>query len=1117
MNKLTFMFSFFFLFTMSSVAQFSYSDDFESYTVGDYIGSNSAVWSTWSGATGGAEDAQVADVNANASSNSIYFESTATNGGPQDVVLDFGDVFSTGDFVFQSDFYVNQYSGAYFNFQAESVIGTTWALDCHMVDGAISFQNGSTVMLAGAYTQAVWFTMKMEINLTTNNWEVFIDGTSIGSFANGVNQIASIDIFPIQGNQFYVDNISVAHTPYVMPQLNGAMLLINPIEGLVSQERFATTEVKNLGLTTISSFDLVLNYGSTELTESISGVSLTSFDAMTVDFTTPIVLGEGGAALTVSITNINGLGIDDNDASDDSKTIEVNPVIPAEGKVVIAEQGTGTWSGWCPRGTVAMAQMARDFEGFYQGIAIHNGDPMELEAYNQDLGVSGYPSALVDRGTEIDPGDIKLDFMERILVPPTAFITNGAVLDGDSLNVSLTVDFNLAASGNWKIACVLTEDNVSGVSSGYSQTNYYSGGNNGDLVGVDGVNWTDLPGTVSASNMVYHNVARALSPSFAGHAGFPNSIELGSTYTFNFKFAIDENWKTEDMHIVGMVIGTDSKIDNGSSSSIDDAIAAGFVAGTNVLGATELSQFDDVMINPSQGSSGDVLSVTMSGSLPSQYINTNLGYSQYSSTNSLVRFSQYSSTNSFFGSLVEFNLGVYSDYDALMQVAIPQDQEIGVYDIEMRFSGSSNNWILLEHNFEILASIYGCPYPDFIEYNPDYDIADPYLCLTLVVNGCTDPSAFNFNPEANVDNETCVIYGCTNPEADNYNSEATVSDESCIVFGCINPTAENYNSLATNNDGSCLIYGCVLSVFPNYNPEATVDDLSCSFGVLDVFGCTDESALNYYAASNVDNGTCIFNEDGDDCSISIQEEDIPLYLPEGWVLFGYTCLEPLDLSLGFESIVDLVIIVKDSDGNAYLPEWNFNGIGDLIYSRGYQIKTTEEILDFSFCPTITVLEEVSNPQYQVGDLVEGGIVFYIDETGEHGLVAAMEDLGQFEWGCYGTTISGADGQSIGTGYQNTLDIVAGCSETPIAASEALAYESEGYSDWYLPSFDELYEMYNTIGNGGSEGNIGGFSSGYYSSSSDHNNIDAWFVIFNNGYTGYGSKSDLRRVRVIRAF
>ena len=574
-------------------AQFSFSDDFENYSVGDYIGSNSSIWSTWSGATGGAEDVMVTDTNANQSSNSIYFSSTAANGGPQDVVLDFGTVFNNGDFVFESDFYVNQSAGAYFNFQAEAVIGTTWALDCHMSNGEILFQNGSDVVLATTYSQASWFTMKMEMNLTTNNWEVFIDGISMGSFANGETQIASIDIFPLEGNQFYVDNISVSHTPYILQELNGAMILINPIEGLVSQNRFAKVEVKNLGLTTINSFDVVLNYAGTELTESVTGAYLLSFDGMTIDFTSPIVLGEGSSTLSATITNVNGLV--DNDASDDAKIIEVNAVKPADGKIVIAEEGTGTWCGWCPRGTVAMDQMARDFDGFYQGIAIHNGDPMAVTAYDQDLNVSSYPSALVDRSTEIDPGDIKVDFMERIIVQPSAMISNGASVDGDSLNVSLTVAFNTGASGNWKIACVLTEDNVTGVGSNYAQSNSYSGGDAGDLIGVDGTNWADLPGSVSASNMVYQHVARALSPSFEGYAGFPNSIELGSNFTFNFKFGLDEAWKIEDMHIVGMLIGANSMIDNGSSSSVEDAIAAGFVSGTNVLGSTELSQFDDLL------------------------------------------------------------------------------------------------------------------------------------------------------------------------------------------------------------------------------------------------------------------------------------------------------------------------------------------------------------------------------------------------------------------------------------------------------------------------------------------------------------------------------------------
>ena len=62
-------------------------------------------------------------------------------------------------------------------------------------------------------------------------------------------------------------------------------------------------------------------------------------------------------------------------------------------------------------------------------------------------------------------------------------------------------------------------------------------------------------------------------------------------------------------------------------------------------------------------------------------------------------------------------------------------------------------------------------------------------------------------------------------------------------------------------------------------------------------------------------------------------------------------------------------------------------------------------------------------------------------------------------GCFGFNVEGADGTSIGTGYQNTLDIVAGCSEIPIAASEALAYEIEGYTDWlYLQKMNFMKYM-----------------------------------------------------------
>ena len=73
---------------------------------------------------------------------------------------------------------------------------------------------------------------------------------------------------------------------------------------------------------------------------------------------------------------------------------------------------------------------------------------------------------------------------------------------------------------------------------------------------------------------------------------------------------------------------------------------------------------------------------------------------------------------------------------------------------------------------------------------------------------------------------------------------------------------------------------------------------------------------------------------------------------------------------------------------------------------------------------------------------------------------------------------------------------------------------------YLPSKDELIEMYNTIGNGGSEGNIGYFDTNnwpYYWSSSEHDHNGAWDVGFSDGATGDFSKYGAASVRVIRAF
>ena len=65
-------------------------EDFESYNVGDYIGDASAVFTTWSGTTGGDEDAQVSDEQANSGTQSLKIFGAIAGTGPMDIYLPIG-------------------------------------------------------------------------------------------------------------------------------------------------------------------------------------------------------------------------------------------------------------------------------------------------------------------------------------------------------------------------------------------------------------------------------------------------------------------------------------------------------------------------------------------------------------------------------------------------------------------------------------------------------------------------------------------------------------------------------------------------------------------------------------------------------------------------------------------------------------------------------------------------------------------------------------------------------------------------------------------------------------------------------------------------------------------
>jgi hypothetical protein len=139
-------------------------------------------------------------------------------------------------------------------------------------------------------------------------------------------------------------------------------------------------------------------------------------------------------------------------------------------------------------------------------------------------------------------------------------------------------------------------------------------------------------------------------------------------------------------------------------------------------------------------------------------------------------------------------------------------------------------------------------------------------------------------------------------------------------------------------------------------------------------------------------------------------------------------------------------------------------------------------------------------------------VFYITDGGQHGLEAAPADQSSnAEWGCRGTGITGADGTAVGTGAQNTEDILAGCSESGIAAEIADNYSLNSYEDWFLPSKGELNKLYQQ------KDVVGGFAHAGYWSSTEYSRIDAWSQYFNDGNQYRNDKVNPFRVRAVRGF
>jgi len=569
----------------AATAQTTFSDDFESYADNAYIAQSSTKWKTWSNKPGTTEDARVSTEKAFSGTKSLKLASTATGGGPTDIVLPFGQKFTSGTFTYGMKMYVEPGKGAYFNIQATATPGQVWALDAYLTQGGLfNVTTGSVSQASVAYTQGTWIDIELALDLTNNEWKIFLDGTQVASFSNANNSVGSINLYPVnpQGQTtYYVDDVHFEHVPFVQPNLDLSLYAAQTkSKSIAGNSQPLNLTLRNLGLTTINSVDVTWSNGSESHTDMLTGLNLASNQNYNFKHSAPISVPEGEQEISISISKING-GNDENDKND-NRTVKVNGIIPAPGKRVLAEEGTGTWCGWCPRGAVFMDQMAADYPDHFVGVAVHNGDPMTVPAYDQGVGAfpgfTGYPGAIVDRNAVIDPSGLENSLFSRIVLPPAATLLNGAEYDEATgqLTVTVKADFLSNVSGDWRLNVAVTEDSVTGTTAAYNQANYYAGGGSGPMGGYE-----TKPNPVPAAQMRYDHVARGILAGFGGLPGLlPASITAGESHIVTFTWLMPSTYNKEKMHIVSMLIQPGGQVNNVNSFSFDEAIENGLASST---------------------------------------------------------------------------------------------------------------------------------------------------------------------------------------------------------------------------------------------------------------------------------------------------------------------------------------------------------------------------------------------------------------------------------------------------------------------------------------------------------------------------------------------------------
>jgi hypothetical protein len=195
-------------------------------------------------------------------------------------------------------------------------------------------------------------------------------------------------------------------------------------------------------------------------------------------------------------------------------------------------------------------------------IAVHNADPMVYAAYDTGMGglIAGYPSTVINRNMVSDPMNIFTDYANTIGDFGYADITPTVTFNPATrvATVNVSAHFAVDLTGDYRLACVFTEDNVHNAAGGqWDQHNYYSfQSQNIALVDAEnGMDFQALPQVIPSAQMYYNYVARTILGGFNGQAAsLPATIPAGSTQTYTFTYTVPAAYNAWNMHVKVLLI-----------------------------------------------------------------------------------------------------------------------------------------------------------------------------------------------------------------------------------------------------------------------------------------------------------------------------------------------------------------------------------------------------------------------------------------------------------------------------------------------------------------------------------------------------------------------------------